>query len=110
MAYQRKNSKIKSLDKDTINQICSGQVILDLSTAVKEVIENSLDAKATYIEIQFNNYGLDSITITDNGIGINPDDYESITLPHYTSKLQDFNELEELSTYGFRGNFFQNIY
>ncbi|ORX47944.1 DNA mismatch repair protein MutL [Piromyces finnis] len=109
MTYQGKTSKIKSLDKDTINQICSGQVILDLSTAVKEVIENSLDAKATSIEIQFNNYGLDSITIIDNGIGINPDDYESIALPHYTSKLQEFNQLEQLSTYGFRGEALSSI-
>jgi DNA mismatch repair protein PMS2 len=109
MTLSGKNSKIKSLDKDTINQICSGQVILDLSTAVKEVIENSLDAKATSIEIQFNNYGLDSITVIDNGIGINPDDYESIALPHYTSKLQEFNQLEQLSTYGFRGEALSSI-
>lgn len=61
-----------------IHQIQSGQVIVDLCSVVKELVENSLDAGATSIDVRFKNNGLDSIEVQDNGHGISPDDYETI--------------------------------
>ncbi|PGH18343.1 hypothetical protein AJ80_04521 [Polytolypa hystricis UAMH7299] len=86
-----------------VHQIQSGQVIVDLCSVVKELVENSLDAGATSLDIRFKNNGLDLIEVQDNGGGISPDDYESIALKHYTSKLSTFDDLSSLQTFGFRG-------
>lgn len=94
---------IKCIKYEDVHRITSGQVIIDLTTAVKEVLENALDAEATRVEIIFKNYGLDTITINDNGSGIKQDDFESICLKHYTSKLSDFSDVEKVQTFGFRG-------
>ncbi|KAL7272673.1 ATP-binding mismatch repair protein [Rhizina undulata] len=95
---------IKPIEGRSVHQIQSGQVIGDgLSSAVKELVENSLDAHATSIEIRFKNYGLDSLEVIDNGDGITSDNYESIALKHYTSKLTTYADLESVTTFGFRG-------
>jgi len=86
-----------------VHQIQSGQVIVDLCSVAKELVENSLDAGATSIEVRFKNYGLDSIEVQDNGNGISPDDYETVALKHYTSKLTTYDDLSSLGTFGFRG-------
>lgn len=78
---------IKAIDSSSIHRICSGQVIVDLSGAVKELIENALDAKATTIEIRLKDMGLNQIEVTDNGQGIKPHDYDGIAMNHYTSKV-----------------------
>ena len=94
---------VKALEGRTIHQIQSGQVIVDLCSVVKELVENSLDAEATAIEVRFRNNGLDSIEVQDNGIGIASENYETIALKHYTSKLSDYDDLSSLQTFGFRG-------
>lgn len=94
---------IKVLEGRTVHQIQSGQVIVDLCSVVKELVENSLDAGATSIEVRFKNNGLDSIEVQDNGIGISTDNYETIALKHYTSKLSSYDDLTSLQTFGFRG-------
>ncbi|KJA16758.1 hypothetical protein HYPSUDRAFT_147287 [Hypholoma sublateritium FD-334 SS-4] len=94
---------IKAIDKASIHHITSGQVVIDLQTAVKELVENSVDAGATSIEVRFRNYGLSSIEVVDNGCGIAEDDYESIALKHHTSKLETFSDLTSVETFGFRG-------
>ncbi|KAF9244456.1 DNA mismatch repair protein MutL [Melanogaster broomeanus] len=94
---------IRAIDAHSIHRITSGQVVIDLQIAVKELVENSLDAGATNIEVRFQNYGLKAIEITDNGSGIAPKDYESIALRHYTSKLSSFEDLSRVLTFGFRG-------
>lgn len=95
---------IKPIEGRSVHQIQSGQVIGDgLSSAVKELVENSLDAHATSIEVRFKNYGLDAIEVVDNGDGISRDNYESIALKHYTSKLTTYEDLENVQTFGFRG-------
>ena len=94
---------VKALEGRTIHQIQSGQVIVDLCSVVKELVENSLDAEATAIEVRFRNNGLDSIEVHDNGIGIASENYETIALKHYTSKLSDYDDLSSLQTFGFRG-------
>ena len=69
----------------------------------KELVENSLDAGATSIEVRFKNQGLDAIEVQDNGMGIAPHNYASLALKHYTSKLSSFDDLDTLQTFGFRG-------
>lgn len=94
---------IKAIEARTVHQIQSGQVIVDLCSVVKELVENGLDAGATNIEVRFKNQGLDSIEVQDNGTGISRENYETIALKHYTSKLSTYSDLSSLQTFGFRG-------
>ncbi|KAJ6008397.1 hypothetical protein N7540_012373 [Penicillium herquei] len=94
---------IKAIEARSVHQIQSGQVITDLCSVAKELVENSLDAKATTIEIRFKDNGLDLIEVQDNGSGISPENYENVALKHYTSKLSSYTDLGWLNTYGFRG-------
>ncbi len=94
---------IKAIDVRTIHKICSGQVVTELSTAVKEMVENSLDSGASVIEVKLKNMGTDSIEVCDNGKGINPIDYDGIAMKHHTSKLNEFNDVFKVMSFGFRG-------
>ena len=94
---------IKPLEGRTVHQIQSGQVIIDLCSVVKELVENSLDAGATSMEVRFKNSGLDSVEVQDNGTGIASDNFETLVLKHYTSKLASYDDLASLETFGFRG-------
>ncbi|KAF1937369.1 DNA mismatch repair protein MutL [Clathrospora elynae] len=94
---------IKAIEGRSVHQIQSGQVIIDLQSVCKELVENSIDAGATSIEVRFKNNGLDAIEVQDNGAGIAPDDYDTIALKHYTSKLATYDDLASLQTFGFRG-------
>eukprot|EP00249_Psilotum_nudum_P020639 c27788_g1_i2 orf=360-2978(-) len=94
---------IKPIDKAAVHRICSGQVILDLAMAVKELVENSLDAGATSIEIKLKDYGAESVEVADNGCGVSPQNYQALTLKYHTSKISDFADLQSLSSFGFRG-------
>uniref|UniRef100_A0A0D9VHR0 DNA mismatch repair protein S5 domain-containing protein n=1 Tax=Leersia perrieri TaxID=77586 RepID=A0A0D9VHR0_9ORYZ len=80
---------IRPIGKSAVHRICSGQVIFDLSSAVKELVENSLDAGATTVEVTLRSYGEDSFT--------------ALALKHHTSKISDFCDLESVATFGFRG-------
>jgi DNA mismatch repair protein PMS2 len=75
-------SSIKSLDISTVHRICSGQVIINLANAVKELIENSLDAGAKTIEIKLKNFGSESIEVIDDGPGIDESDFQTISKTH----------------------------
>ncbi|KAI1321801.1 hypothetical protein EDD11_000077 [Mortierella claussenii] len=97
------NNSIRAIDKESVHRICSGQVVLDMATAVKELLENSLDAGSTSIVIKFRQSGLESITVTDNGCGITDVNLETLALKHYTSKLRSFNDLAQVRSFGFRG-------
>ncbi|KAF2193215.1 DNA mismatch repair protein MutL [Zopfia rhizophila CBS 207.26] len=94
---------IKPIEGRSVHQIQSGQVIVDLCSVAKELVENSVDAGSTSIEVRFKNNGLDLIEVQDNGSGIAPDDFETIALKHYTSKLSTYDDLTSLQTFGFRG-------
>ncbi|KAL6237334.1 hypothetical protein BDW75DRAFT_86508 [Aspergillus navahoensis] len=94
---------IKAIEARSVHQIQSGQVIVDLNSVIKELVENSLDAGATSIEVRFRNSGLDLIEVQDNGSGIAPENYENVALKHYTSKLSSYDDLLRLQTFGFRG-------
>ncbi|KXJ92300.1 hypothetical protein Micbo1qcDRAFT_118782, partial [Microdochium bolleyi] len=90
-------------DLPQVHQIQSGQVIVDLCSVVKELVENSLDAGATSIDVRFKNQGLDAVEVQDNGSGISQNNYETLALKHYTSKLATYSDLTSLETFGFRG-------
>lgn len=94
---------VRAINKSVVHRICSGQVILDLSSAVKELVENSLDAGASSIEICLKEYGEESFKVIDNGCGISPTNFKVLALKHHTSKIGDFADLQSLKTYGFRG-------
>ncbi|KAJ9592773.1 hypothetical protein L9F63_015551, partial [Diploptera punctata] len=78
-------------------------VVLNLATAVKELVENSLDAGATVIEIRLREYGSELIEVVDNGNGVQEENFEGLTLKHHTSKLREFSDLVSVETFGFRG-------
>ncbi|XP_004380874.2 mismatch repair endonuclease PMS2 isoform X1 [Trichechus manatus latirostris] len=94
---------IKPIDRKSVHQICSGQVVLSLSTAVKELVENSVDAGATNIDLRLKDYGVDLIEVSDNGCGVEEENFEGLTLKHHTSKIQEFADLTHVETFGFRG-------
>lgn len=72
-------SIIKSLDQGTVHRICSGQVIINLANAVKELVENSIDAGSKNVEIKLKQYGSDSIEVSDDGPGITQTDFQTIS-------------------------------
>lgn len=96
---------IVNIGQKDIQRITSGQVITDLVSVVKELVENSIDAGSTKVDITFSNYGLDAIEVTDDGGGIEKEDFPFVCLKHCTSKLTSFQQLSEegLLTLGFRG-------
>ncbi|KAK8865970.1 hypothetical protein IAR55_001119 [Kwoniella newhampshirensis] len=94
---------IKAIDTDSVHRIHSGQVVLDLQGAFKELVENSLDAGATNIDVRIKDNGLDSVEVSDNGSGIAKEDWDFIGLKHHTSKLPSLSELYKVTTFGFRG-------
>uniref|UniRef100_A0A8C9EI43 Mismatch repair endonuclease PMS2 n=1 Tax=Pavo cristatus TaxID=9049 RepID=A0A8C9EI43_PAVCR len=94
---------IKRIDRESVHRICSGQVVLSLGTAVKELVENSLDAGATNIDVRLKDHGTELIEVSDNGGGVDEENFEGLTLKHYTSKIQDFSDLIHVETFGFRG-------
>ncbi|XP_049814397.1 PMS1 protein homolog 1-like isoform X1 [Schistocerca nitens] len=91
------------LPSSTIRLVTTTQIITTVSSVVKELIENSLDAGATNIEVRLERNGLEKIEIKDNGCGIKPSDVANVCLSSYTSKIQNYSDLGRLSTYGFRG-------
>ena len=96
-------SQIKILSDQVANQIAAGEVIERPVAAVKELVENSIDADADRISIEIKNGGKSLIRITDNGCGM-AEDQALISLErHATSKLREANDLNEISTFGFRG-------
>lgn len=94
---------IKPIDVRSIHLIQSGQVIVDLCSVAKELVENSIDSGANVIDVRFKNQGLDLVEIQDNGCGISPANYSFIALKHYTSKLSSYSDISSLQTFGFRG-------
>ena len=104
-----KVNRIQQLDDETIGHIAAGEVVERPAQVVKELLENSLDASSTQIEVIIERGGFDSIIITDNGSGIDSSDIQLSVDRHATSKLTTFNDLNEIYTMGFRGEALASI-
>uniref|UniRef100_A0A2D4NM24 HMG box domain-containing protein n=1 Tax=Micrurus surinamensis TaxID=129470 RepID=A0A2D4NM24_MICSU len=94
---------MKQLSAETVRLLSSSQVIVSVVSVVKELVENSLDANSTSIDVKLENYGFEKIEVRDNGDGIKAVDVPVMAMKHYTSKISSSEDLESLSTYGFRG-------
>jgi DNA mismatch repair protein MutL len=102
-------NKIRILDKDTINKIAAGEVIERPASVVKELIDNSIDAGATDVRIEAEKGGKRSILVRDNGCGMSREDALLAYKKHATSKLTRIEDLDTISTMGFRGEALSSI-
>lgn len=95
--------KILELEPHVADLIAAGEVVERPASAVKELIENSIDAQASALTVEIQNGGMSYIRVSDNGCGIAPEDTQTAFLRHATSKLRDERGLEAIGTLGFRG-------
>ena len=102
-------AKISILPENIINQIAAGEVVENPSSIVKELMENSIDAGASNIDIIINKGGHELIHIIDNGCGMSKDDLRLAFSRHATSKLSSVQDLQKISTLGFRGEALPSI-
>ena len=102
-------SKILELKPNVFNMIAAGEVVERPSSVIKELVENSLDAGATIVDVEISEGGLKSIKVSDNGVGMDKTDIIMSVKPHTTSKLRSAEDLSQISTFGFRGEALASI-
>ncbi|EIA23655.1 DNA mismatch repair protein mutL [Candidatus Arthromitus sp. SFB-3] len=102
-------SRVNILDSSITNKIAAGEVVEKPAAIVKELVENSIDAKSKNIIVKITSGGKNSIEIIDDGEGIHRDDIEKIFLPHATSKISSEEDLFNINSFGFRGEALPSI-
>ena len=102
-------SKIQVMDEVLANKIAAGEVVEKCMNVVKELVENSIDAKATEISIKLIDSGVKEIEVSDNGIGMDEEDAKMAFLRHATSKLKNLDDLFYIESLGFRGEALPSI-
>ena len=102
-------SKIKVMDEVLANKIAAGEVVEKTMNVVKELVENSIDANSTEITIKLVDSGVKEIEVSDNGIGMDPDDAKLAFSRHATSKLKNLDDLFYIESLGFRGEALPSI-
>ncbi|GAB3685273.1 hypothetical protein GCM10028857_15520 [Salinarchaeum chitinilyticum] len=103
------DTEIQPLDQDTIAKIAAGEVVERPASVAKELVENAIDAGASRVEVAVENGGLDRVEVRDDGVGMAESDLRAAVREHTTSKLTDADELESVSTLGFRGEALHTI-
>lgn len=102
-------SKIQVMDEILANKIAAGEVVEKCMNVVKELVENSIDAKSTEISIKLIDSGVKEIEVSDNGIGMDEDDAKMAFMRHATSKLKNLDDLFNIESLGFRGEALPSI-
>ena len=102
-------NKIRVMDELLSNKIAAGEVVEKVVSIVKELVENSIDAKASIVKIELKEAGLREIKVTDNGIGMNKEDAPLAFQRHATSKLYTDDDLFNINSLGFRGEALPSI-
>ena len=100
---------INILEPRVYNRISAGEVVERPASIVKELVENSIDAGSKNIRIEIKGGGIESITVADDGCGIEKEDLTVAFMPHATSKIKDVDDLDEIATLGFRGEALASI-
>lgn len=102
-------NKIQVLDSSTVNRIAAGEVVERPASVVKELLENSIDAGASAVTIEISEGGISKIRITDNGTGIAKEQVRTAFLNHATSKIENVDDIFNISSLGFRGEALASI-